>query len=71
MKLPAVKPLKFCAALERLGWRFVRQRGSHHIYTKGNKVMTVPVHNKDFKKGTLNALIAQSGISKEDFIKNS
>ena len=50
MKLPAVKPLKFCAALERLGWRFVRQRGSHHIYTKGNKVMTVPVHNKDFKK---------------------
>jgi predicted RNA binding protein YcfA (HicA-like mRNA interferase family) len=47
----------------------VRQKGSHRIYVKGNIGITIPYHNKDLKKGTLRAIIKQSGLSVEEFLK--
>jgi predicted RNA binding protein YcfA (HicA-like mRNA interferase family) len=68
-KLPSLKPKEVIKVLEKLGFVFVRQKGSHRIYVKGNIVITIPYHNKDLKKGTLRAIIKQAGLSVEEFLK--
>ena len=68
-KLPALKPKEVIKVLERAGFSFVRQKGSHRIYVKGNIGITVPYHNKDLKKGTLRHIIKQSGLTVEKFLK--
>ena len=67
-KLSALKPKEVIKALERAGFKFVRQRGSHRIYIKGNVGITVPFHNKDLKVGTLKHIIKQSGLELKQFI---
>lgn len=67
-KFPALTPVRVIRALERAGFEFIRQKGSHKIYAKENKLITVPFHNKDIKKGTLRNIIRQSGLAPEKFI---
>ena len=67
-KLPVLKPREVIKALERAGFMFARQRGSHRIYIKGNVGITVPFHNKDLKVGTLKHIIKQSGLELKQFI---
>jgi len=45
-KLPSLKPKEVIKVLEKLGFVFVRQKGSHRIYVKGNIGITIPYHNK-------------------------
>jgi mRNA interferase HicA len=57
-------PLKLIKLLRKNGFYFTRQSGSHAIFTNditGKKVV-VPVHSRDIPKGTLNAIIKDSGI---------
>ena len=68
-KLPALKPREVIKALERAGFVFVRQKGSHRIYTKQNLGVTVPYHNGDLKVGTLRHIIKQSGLEVGEFLK--
>jgi predicted RNA binding protein YcfA (HicA-like mRNA interferase family) len=68
-KLPSLKPREVVKVLEKLGFVFVRQKGSHRIYVKGNIGIIIPYHNKDLKKGTLRAIIKQTGLSVEEFLK--
>lgn len=68
-KLPALKPREAIQALERAGFKFIRQKGSHHIYVKENVGITVPYHNKDLKTGTLRHIIKQSGLEVKEFLK--
>ncbi len=53
------------AALERAGWRQVRQKGSHVRLTSadGKKHVTVPHPKKDLKTGTLRAIEQQTGVT--------
>lgn len=44
------------------GWELKRVRGSHHTLKKGNKIETIPIHNKDVPKGLLNAIVKNTGI---------
>jgi predicted RNA binding protein YcfA (HicA-like mRNA interferase family) len=45
------------------GWVLDRIRGSHHIMTKGNRTLTVPVHgNRDLPKGLERAVLKQGGL---------
>ena len=67
-KLPALKPGEVIRVLEKAGFSFVRQKGSHMIYVKGNIGLTVPYHNRDLKKGTLRQIISNSGLSTQEFI---
>jgi predicted RNA binding protein YcfA (HicA-like mRNA interferase family) len=46
-KLPSLKPREVIKVLEKLGFVFVRQKGSHLIYVKGNIGITIPYHNKE------------------------
>ena len=68
-KLPVLKPREVIAALERAGFVFERQKGSHRIYVKGNLAVTVPYHNKDLKPKTLKHIIKQSGLELSEFLK--
>lgn len=74
-KLPPVSGERLVHLLERLGYRFERQRSSHARYSLvtviGTHHITVPMH-KSIAKGTLNDILNKvslnTGISKEDLI---
>jgi len=54
--------------LERAGFTFIRQKGSHRIYLKDDIGVTVPWHNKDMRVGTLRHIIKQSGLTVKEFL---
>ncbi len=45
----------------------VSQKGSHQKYCKDNWVVIVPSPRKEIPIGTLQSIIKQSGLSREDF----
>lgn len=53
--------------IEREGWRFERQRGSHRIYRHPEKRGTVTVAGKpgeDVPAGTLGNIFRQAGVKR-------
>jgi predicted RNA binding protein YcfA (HicA-like mRNA interferase family) len=70
-RLPALKASEVIRALERGGFFVSRTSGSHcrliHSTDPARKV-TVPVHaGRDLKRGTLRAIIAQAGLTVDEF----
>jgi len=56
-------------ALSKVGFRPVRQRGSHIVVESADgKSLTVPRHD-EIRRGTLVAIIEQAGLTKEEFLK--
>ena len=55
-------------ALIRLGFVNVRQTRSHLIMRKGERTVVVPQH-RPIKPGTLSGLVAQAGLTLEEFVK--
>jgi predicted RNA binding protein YcfA (HicA-like mRNA interferase family) len=68
-RFPSLKPREVAKALERAGFVFVRQGGSHRVYIKGKVCTTVPWHNKDMKIGTTRSIVKQSGLTPREFLK--
>ena len=68
-KLPVLKAREVITAIEKMGFIFRRQKGSHKIFTKYNLAVTIPYHNKDLKPKTIKHIIKQSGLSLEEFIE--
>jgi len=70
-KLPALKPKEIIKKLKKLGFVKDHQTGSHIIFyhPQTKKRAVVPRHLKDLPKGTLNSLLKEAGIEKEEFIK--
>lgn len=68
-RLPAVKPRQLIRALEREGFRVVRQSGSHVVLRREDprRRVTVPVHSRDIPTGTLHGILRDAGISPERF----
>ena len=61
-----VKPERVIKALERNGFHFVNQRGSHRKYKNNDgKIVIVPMHY-ELAKGTLSSILEQSGLSIDD-----
>ena len=67
-----IKAAKLIPILTRLGFRVVRQIGSHvhleHMVNKSRKV-TVPMHNKGLAIKTIKSILKQTGVSTKDFLK--
>ena len=61
-----MKAKKVIRFLEKNGFRFIRQKGSHRLYRKGELRVTVPFHGKDLKHGTYHAILKQAGVTKEE-----
>ena len=62
---------KIIKALEKIGFKVIRQKGSHVIMMneKGVRVV-IPVHpGKDVKPGLIRAIIKEAGLKREEFFK--
>jgi len=68
-RIPALTPKQVIRVLEKAGFSFIRQKGSHRIYVKVEIGITVPFHSDDLRKGTLNKIIKQSGLTTEEFLE--
>jgi len=69
-KFPSLKPREVVKKFKKLGFVEHHQVGSHltmkHPKTKQRAV--IPLHLKDIKKGTLLAILRETGVEKEDFL---
>ena len=70
-RLPQLKPKELIRVLEKLGFVFRRQIGSHCIlrHPETGKVTSVPMHSGDIKRGLLFGIIKQAGLSQEEFLR--
>jgi predicted RNA binding protein YcfA (HicA-like mRNA interferase family) len=70
MKLPLLSAKEIIRALEKAGFRVIRQKGSHiSLYKRSDtKTYLVVVPNKpEVKRGTLLSILKQAGMSKDEF----
>lgn len=68
-KLPALTAKDVIRVLEKAGFSFVRQKGSHRIYVRDAVGVTIPSHSGDLRKATLHKIIKQAGCTVEEFIE--
>ena len=69
--LPILKPKQVVRMFEKLGYAIHRQRGSHLIMIHPLRKMhqpVIPMHRKELKRGTLKAIIRQSGLTTQEFL---
>lgn len=73
VRLPVVSEKQLARILAEEGFVKIRQKGSHMQYrhsSRGdNSVVTLPCHRKDLSRGMLLSILAQAGISREQFLK--
>jgi len=67
-KLPLLSWREVVKALEKAGFQIARQKGSHLILVKDESIVPVPKHEQ-IKRGLLMAIMAESGLTKEEFLK--
>lgn len=67
-KLPLLSWREVVKVLAKAGFKVVRQKGSHLILVKNDLVVPVPKHNQ-IKRGLLIEIIAEAGLTKEEFLK--
>jgi len=68
--LPRISGKECVKVLEKFGFKFIRQHGSHIILRRDNPFAqtTVPNH-KELDRGTLRAILRQAEISPDEFSK--
>jgi len=69
MPLPVVSGRQAVVALEKVGFVFSRQQGSHMMLVHAGRRMTVSVPNhRQIKPGTLRSIIRQAGLTVDEFV---
>jgi hypothetical protein len=73
-RLPAVTARELVAVAEKLGFVLDRQKGSHAVFIRAAgdewQRIVVPIHKgRSLKRGTLHGLIADMGITVEEFVE--
>jgi predicted RNA binding protein YcfA (HicA-like mRNA interferase family) len=75
--LPRLPASAVIAALQRLGFQVVRQKGSHVVLRRpslkpesgdASATCVVPLHRRDLAVGTLGSVLRQAGIDADTFI---
>lgn len=66
-RLPVVSGAQLIDVLQQLGWESVRQRGSHVRLRHQDRAVSlvVPLH-RELKRGTLNGILRDAGVSREE-----
>lgn len=70
--IPVVKPKQVIRALERAGFLVHHVTSSHYILKHPTRRMlrvTVPFHGRDLKRGTLQSIDKQAGLTNEEFLE--
>ena len=66
--LPVVSGQEAVTALSKIGFAEIGQRGSHvKLRDQGGRTVIVPTH-RELARGTLSAILRQSGITVSQFI---
>ena len=69
-RLPRVSGREVVAALQGIGFRLRRQHGSHLIMRRDAPfAQTVVPDHREVDTGTLRAILRQTGISVDEFLK--
>ena len=62
-----IRPKELVRILEKLGFVRERSAGGHaHFRHPDGRWTTIPMHNKELKKGTLHAILKSIGLTLED-----
>lgn len=66
-RLPPISGAELVAALGKLGWVAVRQRGSHVRLRHPDRAVSlvVPLH-RELKRGTLAGILRDAGVDSEE-----
>lgn len=69
-KLPALTSKQLLKKLKKLGFVKDHASGSHIImyHPQTNRRAVVPFHLKDLPKGTLSAILRESGINRDELL---
>jgi predicted RNA binding protein YcfA (HicA-like mRNA interferase family) len=67
-KLPPLSWRELVKALAKAGFKIVRQKGSHIILVKDERIVPVPRH-AEIKRGLLMEIIVEAGLTKEEFLR--
>lgn len=67
-KYPVLPPKDVIKTLEKFGFHYVSQKGSHMKYAKGSYVVIIPNHS-EVAKGTLKSILSMAHIELEEFLK--
>ncbi len=70
-KLPSVPGRAVAKVIESIGFVFDRQRGSHAVYWRDSdhRRIVIPMHgSKNLKPGTLRGIIADMGLTVDEFV---
>lgn len=57
-----MKDRELLKLLLKNGWKLDRINGSHHILEKDKQTISLPIHNKDMKKGIENSILKKAGL---------
>ena len=67
-KLPSLSWREVVKALRKEGFQIAKQKGSHLILVKNERIVPVPKHEQ-IKKGLLIAIMEEEGLTQEEFQK--
>lgn len=67
-KYPVLPPKTVISALEKFGFSFVSQKGSHMKYSDGKRSVIIPNHS-EVAKGTLKSILTMAAIELDEFLK--
>ena len=70
-KIPVLKPEEVLRALKNLGFKEVRQRGSHKVLKhQDGRITVVPIHKgRDVSPVLLKKILKDINVSVEDFLE--
>jgi predicted RNA binding protein YcfA (HicA-like mRNA interferase family) len=66
-KLPGIPHLQAVRALEKAGFKVVRQ-GKHVVMSDGRRILTIPRHNP-VNAFTMGGIVVDAGLSIDEFRK--
>jgi predicted RNA binding protein YcfA (HicA-like mRNA interferase family) len=64
-RLPGVNHLDAVRALEKIGFRIIRQ-GKHIVMSDGSRLLTIPRHNP-VNANTMGNIVRDAGLTNEEF----
>ena len=70
--MPSTTPKKLLKFFKKKRFYFHHQVGSHLVLKSlhdATKRVTLPMHNKDLKPGTLSSVLKQAGVDKKELLK--
>ena len=66
-KYPIMKPSEIIKKLDKKGFKYISQKGSHAKYSNGIHTYIIPMHD-EVQKGTLKSILRQADVELDEFL---